>query len=106
MNMLGILNFQAPYLPWVLMGFSVLINNIWPKNDLIGIAIGHTYYFFDEIYPSMPGSGGVKYLSCPSFFKKLFIRVQSNSNEAVPLTDANNEDEQETPGGFGWGDNE
>ena len=27
MNFFGILNFQAPYLPWVLFGFSLLLGN-------------------------------------------------------------------------------
>lgn len=27
MNFFGILNFQAPYLPWVLVGFSLLLGN-------------------------------------------------------------------------------
>jgi hypothetical protein len=27
MNFFGLLNFQAPYLPWVLLGFSLLLGN-------------------------------------------------------------------------------
>lgn len=27
MNFFGLLNFQAPFLPWVLMGFSLLLGN-------------------------------------------------------------------------------
>ena len=27
MNVFGLLNFQAPFLPWVLMGFSLLLGN-------------------------------------------------------------------------------
>lgn len=30
MNMLGLFSFSAPYLPWVLLGFSVLMNNHFP----------------------------------------------------------------------------
>jgi hypothetical protein len=27
MNFFGLLNFQAPYLPWVLLGFSLMLGN-------------------------------------------------------------------------------
>ena len=27
MNFFGLMNFQAPYLPWVLLGFSLLLGN-------------------------------------------------------------------------------
>jgi len=37
MSFLGVLNFNAPYLPWVMLTFSVLIGNAITM-DLIGIA--------------------------------------------------------------------
>lgn len=36
MNFFGLLNFQAPFLPWVLMGFSLLLGNSIIV-DLLGI---------------------------------------------------------------------
>ncbi len=44
MNFFGLLNFQAPFLPWVLMGFSLLLGNSIIV-DLLGIAVGHIYFF-------------------------------------------------------------
>lgn len=41
MNFFGLLNFQAPFLPWVLMGFSLLLGNsiiidLLGKSKLVG----------------------------------------------------------------------
>lgn len=50
MSFLGLFPFTAPYLPYVLLVFSVLLGN--PVTiDLIGIAIGHTYYFLKFVFP-------------------------------------------------------
>eukprot|EP00980_Cylindrotheca_fusiformis_P023015 scaffold10054_cov140-Cylindrotheca_fusiformis.AAC.6 len=50
MSFLGFFTFNAPYLPWVMLGFSVLIGN-GITMDIIGIAVGHTYYFLEFVYP-------------------------------------------------------
>jgi Derlin-2/3 len=42
MSFLGVFQFNAPYLPWVLLAFSVLIGNTYVV-DTIGIAVGHIY---------------------------------------------------------------
>mmetsp|Transcript_40722 Transcript_40722/g.82154 ORF Transcript_40722/g.82154 Transcript_40722/m.82154 type:complete len:229 (+) Transcript_40722:106-792(+) len=50
MSFLGLFPFTAPYLPWVLLVFSVLLGN--PVTiDLVGIAVGHVYYFYDFVFP-------------------------------------------------------
>ena len=50
MNFLGLFPFEAPYLPWVMLCFSMILGN--PATiDLIGIAVGHTYYFLEFVYP-------------------------------------------------------
>jgi len=50
MSFLGFFTFNAPYLPWVMLGFSVLLGN-GVIMDLIGIVVGHTYYFLEFVYP-------------------------------------------------------
>lgn len=50
MSFLGFLTFNAPYLPWVMLGFSVLIGNSITM-DIIGICVGHLYYFLEFVYP-------------------------------------------------------
>lgn len=52
MSFLGVLQFNAPYLPWVLLAFSLLIGNPI-EMDLLGIIVGHTYYFLDYVYPQV-----------------------------------------------------
>lgn len=52
MSFLGFLQFNAPYLPWVMLTFSVLIGNAVIM-DVIGICVGHMYYFLEFVYPVM-----------------------------------------------------
>ena len=52
MAFLGFLTFNAPYLPWVMLSFSVLLGNSVTM-DLIGICVGHLYYFLEFVYPVM-----------------------------------------------------
>jgi Derlin-2/3 len=50
MQLLGLITFNAPYLPWVLFLFSLFLRNP-PETDILGIIVGHTYYFLDSVYP-------------------------------------------------------
>ncbi|PIK59806.1 putative derlin-2 [Apostichopus japonicus] len=94
MNFFGLMNFQAPYLPWVLLGFSVLLGNPIIV-DFIGIAVGHVYYFLEDVFPSQPG--GFKLLRTPGFLKTILDPAAEDPNYN-PLP------EEERPGGFEWGD--
>ncbi len=52
-NFLGF-TFTAPYLPWVMLGFSVLLSGAAGASaDLLGICVGHVYYFLEDVYPQM-----------------------------------------------------
>lgn len=54
---LGLLVFNAPYLPWVLMAFSLLMHGTIPKDEILGVVVGHVYYFFCDVWPGIyPGS--------------------------------------------------
>lgn len=52
MVFLGFLHFNAPYLPWVMLTFSALLGHSIIM-DLIGICVGHAYYFLEFVYPVM-----------------------------------------------------
>ena len=52
MGFLGLFPFSAPYLPWVLLLFSMFIGNPI-ETDLLGIVVGHVYYFFEFVYPQV-----------------------------------------------------
>jgi len=68
LSFLGIFNFTAPYLPWVLLAFSLMLGSS-PVVDLMGMAAGHLYYFFEDVYPRMTGRRPLK---TPGFVKALF----------------------------------
>ncbi|KAG9324087.1 hypothetical protein KVV02_004013 [Mortierella alpina] len=70
LNFLGLFVFTAPYLPWVLLGFTLLLNSHFPTGDLMGIAVGHIYYFFEDVWPKELASGGRRYLQTPSFLTR------------------------------------
>ncbi|XP_067269672.1 derlin-3 [Pseudorasbora parva] len=79
MNFFGLLNFQAPFLPWVLMGFSLLLGNSIVI-DLLGICVGHIYYFLEDVFPNQPG--GRKLLATPEIFRFLFDPPQEDPSYA------------------------
>jgi len=57
MSFLGLMTFTAPFLPWVLIGFNIALHGNIPKDDLLGVAVGHVYYFLSDVYPAYkPGS--------------------------------------------------
>ncbi|XP_030631967.1 derlin-3 isoform X2 [Chanos chanos] len=75
MNFFGLLNFQAPFLPWVLMGFSLLLGNSIVI-DLLGIGVGHMYYFLEDVFPNQPG--GKKLLTTPGLLRALFDPAETD----------------------------
>lgn len=93
MSFFGILTFRAPFLPWVLIGFSLLLGNPIIV-DVIGIACGHIYYFLEDVFPQQ--ENGFKILHTPSILKRLFDPpADAAAYEPLP--------EQDRPGGFAWG---
>mmetsp|Transcript_20741 Transcript_20741/g.62487 ORF Transcript_20741/g.62487 Transcript_20741/m.62487 type:complete len:245 (+) Transcript_20741:324-1058(+) len=68
LSFLGIFNFTAPYLPWVLLGFSVVLGSS-PVVDLLGMVAGHAYYFLEDVYPRMTGRRPLK---TPGFVRAMF----------------------------------
>ena len=64
MNFFGILTFNAPYLPYVLLAFSLLLGNSVVV-DFMGIAVGHFYYFLEDVFPRQ--QSGFKVLYTPAF---------------------------------------
>ncbi|XP_002735994.1 derlin-2-like [Saccoglossus kowalevskii] len=96
LNFFGLMNFQAPYLPWVLLAFSLLLGNSVIV-DIMGIAVGHVYYFLEDVFPQQPG--GFKLLKTPGFLKSIFDGPTVDPNyEPLP--------EEDRPGGFRWGQGE
>ena len=57
MSLLGLFTFSAPYLPWVILLFSMFIGNPI-ETDALGIIVGHIFYFLDSIYPQVAEARG------------------------------------------------
>ncbi|PWN96143.1 Der1-like protein [Tilletiopsis washingtonensis] len=73
LSLFGVLVISAPYLPWSLVAFSWLINGS-PKaavGDILGVAIGHLYYFLVDVWPREVRSGGRNWLATPTLFARL-----------------------------------
>lgn len=62
--------FTAPYLPWVLMAFSLVLNGAIPTDEILGVVIGHVWYFFNDLYP--PLHGGSMPLAAPRWWTAMF----------------------------------
>ncbi|CAK8676653.1 derlin-2-like [Clavelina lepadiformis] len=93
MSFFGVITFRAPYLPWVLIGFSIMLGNSIIV-DAIGVACGHIYYFLEDAFPEQPA--GFKILHTPRILKYLFD-PPPDADEYATLPEA------ERPGGFAWG---
>lgn len=55
--------FKAVYLPWILVGFNMILRG-GGINELIGILVGHAFYFLAFQYPQDHGEA---IISTPSF---------------------------------------
>ena len=54
-SLMFILNFQAKYLPWVLLGLYTFFEGSIPVTEVIGITVGHVYYYLEDIVPKLTG---------------------------------------------------
>eukprot|EP00618_Florenciella_parvula_P014054 CAMPEP_0119480812 /NCGR_PEP_ID=MMETSP1344-20130328/9451_1 /TAXON_ID=236787 /ORGANISM="Florenciella parvula, Strain CCMP2471" /LENGTH=236 /DNA_ID=CAMNT_0007515155 /DNA_START=162 /DNA_END=868 /DNA_ORIENTATION=+ len=90
MSFLGLFPFTAPYLPWVLLTFSVLLGN--PATiDLIGICVGHIYYFLEYVYPQIADLRGWRWrklLVTPAVVRHLCGQVPPGQGFGVGVVDA------------------
>lgn len=89
MSFLGFFTFNAPYLPWVMLTFSVLIGNAVTM-DLIGIAVGHVYYFLEYVYPKVAQIRGwrvKKVLEPPAILKYICGEEIWNDEDDHPHED-------------------
>ena len=54
----------------VLLGFSLLLGNS-PSIDLMGIVVGHVYYYCEDVFPYTPAGRGRQLLVTPRLLKLL-----------------------------------
>jgi len=65
--------FKAMYLPWVLLAFNMIISG-GGLYELVGILVGHFYYFLMFQYPQE--FGGTALLQTPEILKKYFPNLR------------------------------
>ncbi|KAJ2348184.1 hypothetical protein GGH91_001502 [Coemansia sp. RSA 2671] len=71
LSFLGILTVSASYLPWVMLGFSLLVERKFPTGELLAIGVGHVFWFLSEEWPRHLESGGFRPLRAPKALCKL-----------------------------------
>ena len=84
MSLLGLFPFNAPYLPWVLLGFSLLLGNPI-ETDLMGILVGHIYFFLDRIYPKVADVRGWQWRRPLNLPKYLVAIVTGQAHVPAPV---------------------
>jgi len=81
--MFGI-QFQSFYFPWVLVAFNLLMGGR-PIPELMGIIVGHIYFFLEDIYPN---TSGIRLIKTPKFLYNVFppINAPSAGSNQQPQT--------------------
>eukprot|EP00262_Sarcandra_glabra_P008414 TRINITY_DN21939_c0_g1_i1.p1 TRINITY_DN21939_c0_g1~~TRINITY_DN21939_c0_g1_i1.p1 ORF type:complete len:240 (+),score=21.72 TRINITY_DN21939_c0_g1_i1:98-817(+) len=77
----GVVTLKGFYLPWALLALN-LIFGAPLKPDLIGLAVGHLYYFLTVLYPL---SGGRNILKTPLWVHKLVMRWGKGTQVNSPV---------------------
>lgn len=85
---MGLLVFTAPYLPFVLMAFSLVVHGTIPKDEICGVVVGHIWYYFTDVYPSL--YGGVRPLDPPAWWRRLF-ETNTRNQRATDAAHINND---------------
>lgn len=66
------------------MGFSLVMHGTVPKDEIMGVVIGHIWYFFSDVYPPM--HNGSRPLDPPRFWRRLFeTRRQRRDDDATAI---------------------
>lgn len=97
--------FKARYLPWAIFGVNFIIGG-GGITELIGIIVGHLYYFVTMKYPA---EQGVTLIQTPQILQNLFPNQQPAPFVAPgrpptrPATGGPPSDPPSNPAGYNWG---
>eukprot|EP01127_Copromyxa_protea_P023253 TRINITY_DN8661_c0_g1_i1.p1 TRINITY_DN8661_c0_g1~~TRINITY_DN8661_c0_g1_i1.p1 ORF type:complete len:222 (-),score=9.63 TRINITY_DN8661_c0_g1_i1:209-874(-) len=75
MSFLALFTFNAPYLPYVIIGIELLMGQPWSVFNVLGIFIGHIYFFMEDVYPKYSGR---RLLKTPSLLKAILDQTSGN----------------------------
>lgn len=90
--------FKAMYLPWVLLAFNLVIGD-GGLFELIGILVGHLYFFLMFKYPL--DFGGARLLNTPQFLYKYFPNRRGGTS-GFGMSQPNRPQPEEDNRGGGW----
>jgi len=82
----GFVPMKAPYITWFFVLFDILVGKSIAA-DILGIVLGHAFYFFHDIYPKLPLSNGKQFLKTPALFEKMVNLMNLKPNEAAFFDD-------------------
>ncbi|KAK3610374.1 hypothetical protein CHS0354_008650 [Potamilus streckersoni] len=93
--------FKAMYLPWVLFAFNMIVGG-GGLSELIGIIVGHLYFFLMFKYPQ--DFGGVRLLNAPQILYKFFPNRRGGvSGFGVPPASRRRDNDNDDHGRHAWG---
>ena len=64
MHIFGLIPLKAPYLSWFFVVMKLMIGESI-RSDIVGIMIGHTFYFMTDVLPKLPHFKGLQPLKTP-----------------------------------------
>ena len=85
---MGVFTFRAPYLSIFYLMITFLLGYDY-KELIIGIIVGHVYYFLKEILPRIKGVKGIKLLETPKIVQKMCDVLQLNNDFIIEIEDQN-----------------
>lgn len=65
----------APYLAFAFAAFSAVFQRV-PFTQLLGIFCGHIIYYWEYVYPKLPGRSSFQPLRAPNIVRRLFGEAQ------------------------------
>lgn len=96
MNLMGLLTFQAPFLPFVMLALNFLLGGS-VRSEIMGMLLGHFYYYFEFVWPSIVRRE-IHFLRAPAFFHRLFEPArEQNGAELATATVPPAPDHQQDP---------
>ena len=63
------------------MGFSLVTHGTVPRDEIMGVVIGHIWYFFNDVYPPLHNNS--RPLDPPAWWVRLFGRRRDQVNQQI-----------------------
>ncbi|KAJ2452106.1 hypothetical protein EV183_003153 [Coemansia sp. RSA 2336] len=83
-NLMGLFNFPAAYLSWIMVAFSSVVENRWPVAEVAVILLSHMIWFLSEEWPRRAESGGKRVIYAPRFLCKLLHQDLEEAEQDQP----------------------